>query len=393
MKPLAWPQLSAESFRYLHAPAQSFGWAGVFVLVATYGILTNPNPYPYSTFVMLLMGAAIVTVLTARPRWAVYGLVLAALVVYLFAFVHRVANGEQDALSTRDAAVEVTAQALLRGENAWNASPGVGVTTGPTSILLALPFVAVFGQINWLTFGFWLAFFGVLLAWDIQYRNGTWPMLALLFITGLMDFEHTLYWSLDELYYPLLSLAAAYLCARRDQWGPTGALLAAALLSRPSYAFLLVGFGLWVLFAFPFQWKRLAWLAAGFGVGSGLILLPFVVIGGKDLWVNNPWTFAFEFSGAAWLDSNFIFRALNQLNIQVGPGLMRWVKLGLTLAPLVGLAWALRRRGVTHPFWHIAVGAFLAHTLFWLPGQWPKDYSLIFVLPAMFAIALSRTDT
>ncbi len=130
----------------------------------------------------------------------------------------------------------------------------------------------------------------------------------------------------------------------------------------------------------------------GFVLGSILILLPFVVVGGKDFWVNNPWQLAFDFSGSSWPDTNFIFRALNQFSVEIGDSAMRWVKLVLTLSILVGVAGALHRIKVQHPFWHIALGAFLAHTLVWLPGQHSEDYALAYILPSFLAIASTRSS-
>lgn len=265
----------------------------------------------------------------------------------------------------------------------------MGVTTGPTSILLAVPFVGAFGQINWLTFIFWALFFLFLLACDVYLRNNSWATFVLVFVLGLFDIDHTLYLSLEELYYPILYLALAYALTTRRQWWWIGALLAASVLSRPSYLFLLLGFGLWYVFSLSFNWREVMQMGLGFVLGGVIILLPFVVIGGGDLWANNPWRYAVNFSGATWPETNFIFSSLNQLNAQIGADVMRWVKLGLTLLLLTGIAWGLRRANVRHPFWHITAGAFIAHILVWLPAHLPKDYSLIFVLPAMLAIAMT----
>ena len=230
-----------ESSEYLQAPVAHAGLAALLLSVAVYGIATDAHPYPYAGYVALLAAAILLAFLLQRPRWIVYGLLLTALCIRVIAFVHIVANRAQDKVSTRDAAVEMTAQALMRGENAWNVDLGVEVTTGPTSILLALPFVSLFGQINWLSFLFWAVLLGVLLGLDTYYRNNSWPTLALMILLGLFDIEHTMYWSLEELYYPVLYLALAYLLTTRERWGWAGALLAASILSRPSYCFLVLG--------------------------------------------------------------------------------------------------------------------------------------------------------
>jgi hypothetical protein len=383
------PEISvAPLLNTLKAPIQKFGWAALLVCVLVYETLTNPQPYDFAFAVVVLVILATVAVMARAPRWVAYGLLAVALVIRLYAFTIIISSGAQDKDSTRDAAVEVTAAALLHGENAWNANPGVPATTGPTSILLALPFVFVFGTINGLSFAFWVLFFLALLAFDLHYQNDTWPTLVMLFMLGLFSFEHTLFWSLEELYYPVLFLVLAYWLATRRQWWGVGALAAACLLSRLNYVFLLMGLGYWYLFEFQFSWRALAKMGAGFLLGGAAILLPFVMVGGSDFWVHNPWRVVQDFSGAAWPNTNVVFHALNQVKAQIGSGPMQGVKLGLTLLIMLGVAWGLRRSQVRHPFWHITAGALIAHTLVWLPAQWPHDYALIFVLPAMLGIAL-----
>jgi hypothetical protein len=390
MRAIAPKFLTVERQLYLTSPVRQFGLAAVLGSVYIYGILTNPDPMVYSFYVVLLVALAAVVAVAQGPRWAVYGVLFAALVIYLFVFVHIVANGEQDQQSTRDDAVEITARALLRGQNAWNDNPGVVATTGPASILVALPFVLLFDKTNWLTFLFWILFFLILLWGDLRYRNHTWPVMVMLCIAGSYGFEHTLYWSLEELYYPFVYLALAYLLAAQRQWWLVGALLAASVLTRSSYAFMLLGFGFWYLFSGQARWRDILKIGAGFVFCCVVVVLPFIIIGGRDFWTNNPWRVAFEFSGVTWFDSNLVFRTLNQLYARVGPGMMRWFKLGVTVLIIGGMSWALRRAKVQHPFWHITVAAALAHTFAWLPvppGQYPLDYTLMVVMPALLAVA------
>lgn len=383
---------STENVRYLQSPIQPAGLVALLMCVNLYLILTHPKPYPLAMLVAALEILVGGVLLLRKARVLAYALLVAALIIRVFVFVHVVANGSQDPQSTRDEAVETTAGALLHGENAWNANPGVGVTTGPTSILLALPFVLAFGQINWLSFAFWLLLLLALLWSDILHQNNTWPMLAMFFLLGWFDIEHTLYWSLEELYYPVLYLGLAYLLARRGAWWGVGALWAAALLSRPNYAVLVLGFALWLLMTYPFQWRTLGKLAVGFAAATILVLLPFVMIGGKDLLLNNPWRFALSFTGATWPDTNFVFHALDQLNTRIGKDAMRVAKLGATLAALLGFAWALPRRHISHPYWHLAAAGLIAHTVIWVPPQFSSDYTLMFALPALLAISMTTVQ-
>lgn len=388
--------LPRESLRYLQSQL-SVTWSGWLMLLIgfhVYTLLTNPEPYPHSIYIALLEIVIAVIVLLRRARWLVYTLLLIALVIHLFSLTHIVSEGAQDSGSTRDDAVEVTTSALLRGENAWNANPGVPATTGPTSILLAVPFVSVFGKINWLSFGFWLALVLILLWYDIRLRNDTWLILSALFLLGWLGLEHTLYWSLEELYYPILFFPAAYaLAARKREWG-IGALAAAAIWSRLNYAFLWIGFGLWYLSTFSLDRRRAFGMSLGFVIVSLIILLPFVLIGKEDLATANPWTHALGFSIASWPNTNFVFHMLNQMSMQLGAETLRWLKLGVTLLLIFGAAWRLNIAHTSHPFWHVAIAAFVAHTVFWLPAYpWSRDYALMFVLPAMLGISMTPTKS
>jgi hypothetical protein len=381
--------LPPENIRYLGRPAHGIGLAVLLVCTNLYLIATNPNPHADALLVAALEILAAIVLLLRKSRGLAYALVLAALIVHIFVFVHIVANGDQDKLSTRDDAVEVTVRSFLHGHNAWNASPGVGVTTGPTSILLAVPFFILFRHINALSFTFWLLFLALLLWFDIRHENNSWLALSMFFLLGWFDIEHTMYWSLEELYYPILMLALACLLVRRKVWWGVGAFWAAAILTRPNYAFLVVGFGLWYLLSHPLDRRAIGRMAVGFSAAAILILLPFVVVGGKDLLTNNPWRFAIGFAGAAWPDTNFVFRLLNQVAASFGPSLTTGLKLAVALLLLVGIAWALRNARLDHPFWHVTAAALIAHTVVWLPAQFPSDYTLLFVLPAMLAIAMT----
>lgn len=388
--------LPRESLRYLQSQL-SVTWSGWLMLLIgfhVYTILTSPEPYPHGIYIALLESLIAAAVLLHRGRWLVYILLLVALVIHLFTFTHIISEGAQDSGSTRDDAVEVTTSALLHGENAWNANPGVPATTGPTSILLAVPFVSVFGKINWLSFGFWLALVFILLWYDIRLRNNTWIILSALLLLGWLSLEHTMYWSLEELYYPLLLFPVAYtLAMRKQEWG-IGALAAVAIWSRLNYVFLWIGFSLWYLSVFSLDRRRLLWTGLGFLITSLVILLPFVLVGGQDLLSANPWIHALGFSMATWPKTNFVFHALNQMSAQFGVETMRWLKLVTTLILVSGAAWRLNAARVSHPFWHIAVSAFVAHTVFWLPAYpWSRDYALMFVLPAMLGISMTPTKS
>jgi hypothetical protein len=384
---------STDLKNYLHAQIDKYGLPALLSTVYMYGVLTNPDPSPFSFDVLVLVCLAGLFVMARLQRWTVYALLALALIVLYYAFVLVIAKGSQDLQSTRDFAAETTAQSFLQGQNAWkDSNENLLLTTGPTSVILAVPVVWAFGEINWLSFGFWVLFSALLLGFDLQKRNGTWPLLAMLILAGSYGFDHTLFWALDELYYPFVYLALAYIWGGQRRWLLVGAMFAACILTRSNYAFLLMGMVFWWLFDKRLDRAALIRMSAGFAVTGIALVTPFILVGKQDFWVHNPWQAALEFSQLNWFDSNAVFRALNHFGQVIGPGLARWFKL-LASAGIIGLlAWLLKRHRLAHPFWHVAVGSLVAHTFAWLPvppRQFPLDYSLMIVMPAMLAIALT----
>src|SRR4029450_4860023 len=51
-----------------------------------------------------------------------------------------------------------------------------------------------------------------------------------------------------------------------------------------------------------------------------------------------------------------------------------------------GAARVLRPREFVHPFWHLAIAAFLAHTVA-LWNEHFRDYTLMFILPGLLGLA------
>jgi hypothetical protein len=372
---------------YLRNPIQAFGIPTLLICVAIYQAVVDVQPYPLAYIIAILLALAATFVFLRAPRGVVYAILAIALIVYLAVFIFVVSNGEHDRHSTRDEAVELAAQAMLEGSNPWRVELGVPVTTGPSSILLALPFVAVFKQINALSLLFWLAFFAALLVADLLAKNNSWPVLVTLFITGVFGVRHTLYWSLDELYFPVLFMTVAFWVIRKDRWLWGGSLLAASVLARPSYGFLVIAFGLWLLFEGRFTTRKIGMVLLGGALAFVVILLPFVILFGGDLISHNPWRPALAFTAMNWPATNPIFQLLNRSAEKIGASGMRWVKLGMVLLPLVAISWGLRRARVAHPFWHLTIAALLSHFLVWLPAHLPDDYILMILLPAMLGVA------
>lgn len=359
--------LPSNHLVYFTSPVENFSLIALFICFNIYQIATIEYPYPYAVIVATSVILSSIAFLCRVSRWKVYTILLVAVVLRMFIFVHIVATGENDAQGVRDLHVEITTQSLLRGNNAWNAQIGGDVTTGPTSILLAVPFVILFGNINWLSTIFWILVFITTIVFDVQHQNNTWPIVAMVCILGLFDIEHTMYWALEELYYPFLYLVLAYLLVGRKHWWVIGGLLAAAVLTRTSYTIVVTGFGLWLYFRSPLTARDVLKTAAGFIITSIILVLPFIIVGGPDVFITNPWATALRLSGHTWPESNFLFHILNQVNANVGSETMRYIKIGLVLVILVGTAWILRRAGLDHPFWHMAIAGLLAHLQFSSP--------------------------
>jgi hypothetical protein len=345
-------------------------------------------PADYTKWMVILLGLGLAALVFRPPRGLFYALVALVLLVHVFFYTQRISRLDQDGISNRDDAVELTAQALLRLENPWSNVPELGMraTSGPASILFAVPFVLVFNDINWLAALFWLLLFLFLLWGDLTRRNHTFPLLVLLFVLGFLGFTHTLFWSLEELYFPFLFIALGYICTTRGRLYLTGAFLGAAVMFRLNYAFIVLGYLVWYYLNINNSWKHQLKMIAGMGIAVVLILAPFVLVGGQEFWTENAIVYALNMSGnSEWPSVNIFFRGLNFLTRQIGEGAMRFVKLGLVVALQVFFSFQLRR--LRQPFFHLTLAAFLALTIAWFPPHVPKDYQLFIVIPAFMAVA------
>jgi hypothetical protein len=264
--------------QYLKSPILHFELATLIILAIAFTVLTNSYPYKCSGFIVLFLGASVVSYLFHAPRWVTYMLILTATILYMSVYILIIAEGGHDWQSTRDDALEATATNLLHGKNPWQTSKDLVPTTGPTSILIALPFVALCGKVNVLSLIVWITFISILLYWDIKKQNEVWPVLCGLIISGVYGFEHTLFWGLDELYYPFIYLAIAYLFACRGRWFAVGALYAAAILSRPCFLFPVFGFFMWDAFRPDFTLRKFIHQIYGGIFAAGIILLPIVLV-------------------------------------------------------------------------------------------------------------------
>jgi hypothetical protein len=195
---------------------------------------------------------------------------------------------------------------------------------------------------------------------------------------------------LDELYYPFLLFPWVYVALRRKRLFLAGFLLAAIMLFRLSYVFMVLGCLFWYAFDRRPSVRDVLQLGGGALIAAAFIVAPFVIIGGHEFFQYNAFTTAYSYSGFTdWPETNIIFQGLNTMSASVGPVGIRLVRLGLFCSLLFALTWRLRSSTIPHPFWHITASSFLAHIIIWFPSLWPLDYSLIFVLPAFLALAFT----
>ena len=302
-------------------------------------------------------------------RWVSYIAVACGILTVVAWVVFVDANGAQDAASDRDDAVEIAAAAVLHGSNPWGHQSilGLPITTGPTSILMALPFVGVLGKINLLTFIMWSSFVTILALADIRQRNNTFFTACILLCLPWFGFLHTLQWSLDELYYaavlsPLLWLALS--CEKPILAGVFGG---AMVFARLSYAPAVIAAGLWwVISARPSPRNLLRVAFGGFGFAIAVVSL-FWLVGGHEFLRHNLWKNSLAVLPNSDLRSTILVLVLT------------------TLAALV-------MRRLHHPFYHMAVASVFAHTIAFSPG-YPQDYQLIFLIPALYGLCFSRLGT
>lgn len=357
------------------------------------GILYKKVPVEYSRLMIYALLACLVILIFRLPRFVYYFAVSIVLIIHLFYFTQFISNLNQDQHSTRDDAVELTTKAFIRGENPWSSVTEMDVpaTTGPASILFAIPSVVFSGKINYLTFIFWITFFLLLLLGDLDKENSTFPILVLLFVIGVFEFNHTLFWSLEELYFPYILFPIAFWLAIRKRWILVGVILSSTVFFRLNYLFVVIGFLLWFLFNEEYQLNDILRIGLGAVVAGLLILLPFIIVGGQDFLNHNPFIHAISLaSSGSFPNNNILYQGMNYLGNLFGIRLLQAMKLLIFLGIMLLLA--VRLRSTSHPYWHITAAAFMAQTIAWVSRQFPEDYELFFILPLFLAISHTNKE-
>ena len=394
------PQFLASRKEYLKSRGYSYVFVGMLMFGFLYQQLTGITSYDiareillnYSRLMIYTSFVGLISLFFKFPRWIFYAVLLLMALVHITFFTQVISKLDHDEFSTRDAAVEMTTQALLLGNNPWNnvSELGVAATTGPASILLAIPVVLVFGEINWLALLFWCIFFVILLVDDIQEMNNTFPVLIMLFVIGLLGFTHTLYWSLEEFYFPYLFIMFAYWSIIKSRHMLAGFLLAVAVLIRLNYIFIIIAFLLWYGTYKKFITKDFIKIGIGSMIAAIIIITPFILIGDTDFVNYNPFRTAFALSNLAeWPANNLFYQLLNFLGRNVSETWLRIIKL-LVVVGLLTIASRYLRK-LPHPFVHITIAAFLTVTVAWISPDLPNDYILLIAIPAFIAVSLLKS--
>lgn len=381
MLDLLWGKLSPQHQHYLGQAARLSPIAPVLLLLYFFTYFKAGPPTGWILCGLVIM----ITLIALRiPRWKCYIAMVCGILTFVAWAVFVDAMGGQDAGSDRDDAVEIAATAVLHGSNPWSHRSilDLPITTGPTSILLALLFVGTFGKTNGLTFIIWGSFIAILALADIRQRNNTFFTACLLLCFPWFGFLHTLHWSLDELYYAAVLSPLLWLAFARERPLLAGAIGGAMAFARLSYAPAVIAAGLWwVLRARP-SLRSVLRVALG-GLGYAMAIVSFFwIVGGHEFLHQNFWKNSQM--GSVHDSSNLVASVLSSALEMLPKGTLGSAMLLLVVTSLAALA----MRRLQHPFYHMAVASVLAHTIAFSP-VYPMDYQLTFLIPALHGFCFS----
>ena len=271
------------------APAVAVG-AAIIAIRSVKEVLVAPLLF----FGMLLY-------LLRPPRIVISAAVAMVVFIAMFKAVVRDGRGPNDRWADRDDAVEISAKALLRGENAWSQTTQLNlpITTGPASVLMALPFVLASGDISKMTLTFWALFVLGCFCLDLAYQSGRFPLACLLMLVPLAGFAHTWVWAMDEIAFAMVLVPLAWIGVEKRSPFLLGVFCGIALLVRLSYVLPAAAVVTFVFF--KLGWRSALKVCAWSLATAIAIILPFVLV-----------------APAAFFQSNYIHVALQ---IQAGSGL------------------------------------------------------------------------
>lgn len=321
------------------------------------------------------------------PRIFVHLFMISWLIIVMYQAVFITADLSQDFGSDRDDAVEIATTNLLGGQNPWASKSNLDnpITTGPTSILAAIPSVMLTKKVNSLTFIFWILFFSSLIVLDYRYKNNSFLLLFLLFLIPSLGFQHTIFYSLDELYYTLILFPIVLWFLRKNLLFLAGILFSIIFFNRLSYVFLCVGMYFWWLVRDEWKWKSNLKILSGFILGSIAICLPFFVISGNTILEKN---FILNSFLKSIKGNNKIFLLINELGKLLGYHLgILFISSAIIVIILIFSILA-KRHQFNNPFWNISFSALLAFSVSFTP-VFSADYILSLMIPLFYVIAFS----
>jgi hypothetical protein len=312
------------------------------------------------------------------------------LVIVLYHAVFISSNLSQDFGSDRDDAVEIASHSFLNGNNPWESGSQLKnpITTGPTSILVSIPTVALTDKINSLTFLFWLAFWGILIVGDIFYTNDSFTLLFLIFLLPYFKFQHTIFYSLEEIYYAMVLFPFLWMMLKKQFLFLAGVVFSIIILSRLSYVFLCAGLFFWWIIQNKYYTKDYLKIILGFIGGVLLILTPFIIISGKSFFETN-------FIINSFIDTTDL-KGYNPVLTYIqgmSPLIDKWMgKIILSVFILILIflfSLILSKNKEANPFWNISFAAFLIFTTIFTPFFSSGDYILSMIIPLFFAVSFN----
>lgn len=378
--------------RYYSSNTALTGFGFLLIFLQIYkSFYVNDQAYAVFRHAMLFLSMLLSLSLIAKAsKYVTYGLMLAVLLLNIASYTLKISDDPAiDRLADRDEMVEIAARGLLDGKNPWTLSTqlGTGFTIGPASVLIAIPAVLFFGKINILSFAFYILLTCYLLYNDYINENQTFIIAGLIMLNGSFFLQNSMFFSLDEHFFPVLYFVAAYELCRRNRSFGAGLVLSLTYLSRLSWTLPLLTF----LMFYGVQWKsdvRRVRLLSGLLIGSVIILFPFlVIVGPSSLAANNSFHTNMYLAGhGGVIDANYLMSYLNHASTVYGIN-SSYLKALTALGVMVSLmVFAYRYARVQSLFLYLGFSSLLSFTVIHCPLQ-SADYALAIVLPGIIHIS------
>jgi hypothetical protein len=376
---------------WLQERAQPSAWAVMTTVFALYAQFSLGGGW--QGHVALLTLALLVAQLARAPRWVTYGLLLVGFACVVGHDVFVAATGQQDPGADRDDAVEIACRAVLHAHNPWSKHTPLHnpISTGPASILVALPFVALTGGIVSLTFLFWMLVAGCAIAGDRARRRDAAVVMIQLLQLGLFDTHTMRYWALDELSFAVPLFLVAWQLAIRRRYALTGVILAATLLWRASYALPVLGFLAWLRWEADASWRRIARVVVACAATCAATALVLVACFWRTIGHANPIGIALD--KAVWPveGGSDLTAVLGWLSEHVSSRILGPLRVAFAGVLVVGGGRLLARLRLATPLAYVTLGNLVAFTVVHYAGRFADNFSGPVVISAVLAIAFAET--